>query len=390
MALTRDLLARSWRSWSANDLRRVGPYWLQLVWTALFGLALGLLFTSMGFVSNAKAGDWTSLDNWLHWLGVNLFIALFISFFIHGLSEFLSRLIGLQRLRAWSARRRGLFFAVVPIAGVLISWPIAVSLVGFKFTWFRSVFAFDNANAGVLLFMLMFSALMYLYFDGKTRTEAAERRATEARLRLLQAQIEPHFLFNTLANVLSLLEAEPARARAMLEAFVDYLRSSFGGLRASDHRLGQEVALLEAYLRVLGLRMEDRLRFQIDVPEDLRGLPLPALLLQPLVENAIHHGLEPKIEGGGVTVRARADKQRLMLQVQDNGLGLAAAATQARPGKGSALANIRERLYERFGDDASLRLEERPEGGVVAHLDLPLPLPDASLNLEPVRSDSPG
>ena len=377
MAITRDLLARSWRSWSANDLRRVGPYWLQLVWTALFALPIGLLFTVMGFVFHAKADAWTSLDNWRHWLSVNMFIAMFVSFFIHGLFELLSRLIGLQRLRAWSDRRRGLFFAAVPIAGVLISWPIAVSLVGYKFTWFRSVFTFNNANAGVLLFMLMFSALMYLYFEGKARTEAAERRATEARLRLLQAQIEPHFLFNTLANVLSLLEAEPARARAMLEAFVDYLRSSFGGLRASDHRLGQELTLLEAYLRVLGLRMEERLSFHIDVPEELRQLPLPALLLQPLVENAIHHGLEPKIEGGEVTVWARAEKDRLKLQVQDNGLGLAAAATQARPGKGSALANIRERLYERFGDDASLRLEERPEGGVVAHLDLPLPLADA-------------
>lgn len=372
MALTKDLLWRSWRSWTDNRLIRVGPYWLQLVWTGLFALPVGLLFTLMGFAIHARGDDWVNWDNWRHWLGVNLFVSLFISYFIHGWFELLARLVGLARLRGWSESRRGLFSALVPISGVLLSWPVAVSLAGFKLDWFKPGISIDNVNAGMLLFVLMFSALMYFYFDGKARTAAAEREAAEARLRLLQGQIEPHFLFNTLANVLSLLEADPPRARGMLEAFVDYLRSSFGGLRQGQHSLGQELLLLQAYLRVLGLRMDERLQWHIDVPEALHGLQLPALLLQPLVENAIHHGLEPKIDGGRVTVAARVDTDRLLLTVQDNGLGLAAAGQQARPGGRSALSNIRERLRQQFGDEASLSLLERPEGGVTATVQLPL------------------
>jgi Histidine kinase len=372
MALTKDLLWRSWRSWTDNRLIRVGPYWLQLVWTGLFALPIGLLFTLMGFVFHAQGDDWTSWDNWRHWLGLNLFVALFISYFIHAWFEILGRLIGLARLRSWSESRRGLFSALVPITGVLLSWPVAVWLAGFRLNWFGPGLGLNNVNAGMLLFVVMFSALMYFYFEGKARTAAAEREAAEARLRLLQGQIEPHFLFNTLANVLSLLEADPPRARGMLEAFVDYLRSSFGGLREGQHSLGQELLLLQAYLRVLGLRMDERLQWRIDVPEALKALRLPALLLQPLVENAIHHGLEPKIEGGLVEVGARVAAGQLLLTVQDNGLGLAAASHQARPGGRSALVNIRERLQQQFGDEASLTLLERPEGGVTATVQLPL------------------
>ncbi|HEX7438307.1 MAG TPA: histidine kinase, partial [Caldimonas sp.] len=133
----------------------------------------------------------------------------------------------------------------------------------------------------------------------------AENQATEAQLRLLQAQIEPHFLFNTLANVVGLIEADPPRAKLMLESFIDYLRSSLGGLRGERHTLGEEIDLIDAYLRVIAIRMAHRLHYEIDVPDALRALPLPALSLQPLVENAVVHGLEPKIEGGRVRVDAR-------------------------------------------------------------------------------------
>ena len=340
------------------------------MWTGLFALPIGLLFAFMGLAFSARTEGGARLDHWPEWLGVNLFIALFISFFIHGLIELLARLIGLKRLRAWSEGQRGLFFTVVPIAGVLIGWPIAVSLLGLKFTWFRSALTSNNANAGALLFMLMFSALMYFYFDGKARTEAAERRAAEARLRLLQGQIEPHFLFNTLANVQGLIDVEPQRASRMLAAFTDYLRSSFGGLRAAQHTVGQELALVEAYLAVLSLRMEDRLTTVIDVPADLQALPLPPLVLQPLVENAITHGLEPQVEGGTVRIRAGRDGASLWLEVCDDGQGL--DARPATAGQGSAVANIRERLQHQFGDAAALTLEALTPHGTKARLSLPL------------------
>lgn len=212
-----------------------------------------------------------------------------------------------------------------------------------------------------------------MYFSLKNRQIDAERRATEARLKLLQGQIEPHFLFNTLANVASLMEHDTRRARLMLESFVDYLRSSLGSLRVAAHTLGDELVLVDAYLRIIQLRMDTRLAYRIDVPDALRAWPLPALTLQPLVENAIAHGLEPKIEGGTVTITARLDGQQLVLNVTDDGQGLPHASQlgRSRTGSGSALANIRERLSEAHGSATSLVVASRVPCGVCATLTLP-------------------
>jgi len=373
MKLTADLLVRSWRSWSASDRPAEGPAWLQAVWTALFALPIGLLFTLIGFVFHARGADWTDPAAWAQALGINTFISLCISFAIHGLLALARRLIGVERIRAWPAGRRWLFFSLLPLVGVALGWPVAVLMLGLRFGVGDEGGGGINVTVGSLLFVLMFSALMNLYFTGQARTRAAERREAEARLRLLQGQIEPHFLFNTLANVCSLVESDPRRARLMLEAFVDFLRASFGGLREAEHSLGDELALIRTYLLILGLRMEDRLRTRFDVPPALLGLRLPALLLQPLVENAIQHGLEPKIEGGEVLVQARLAGGRLELLVSDNGLGLAAAPAQRRPGGGHGLANIRARLAEAYGGRASLNLSPAEHGGVEARLCLPLP-----------------
>ena len=153
--------------------------------------------------------------------------------------------------------------------------------------------------------MLLITALFQQFFWAKSRQIQAENRATEAQLRLLQAQIEPHFLFNTLANVVSLMEVDPARAKTMLEAFVDYLRASLSGLGHGRHTLGDEIDLVDAYMRIIKIRMEDRLEYAIEVPAALRACALPALTLQPLVENAIVHGLEPQIAGGRVRIGAQ-------------------------------------------------------------------------------------
>jgi hypothetical protein len=382
MKLTPALLRASWRSWTSNDLQRVGPYWLQLVWTALFATAVGLLFTVAGFAMHARrAEEWTSWPNWQHWLGLNLFVSFFVAYFVHLLFEVAIRLVGTARIQRWKEWQRGVFFTALPLGGVMVSWPIAVNLVGYSFS-IGGELSPTSMSGGMLLFVVMFSALTIVYFDGEARAHAAERRAAEARLKLLQGQIEPHFLFNTLANVVGLIDVDPSRARQMLEFFIDYLRGSLGGLRNHDHTLGQEMALIEAYLRVLALRMDDRLRVRLEVPPELHALRLPAVLVQPLVENAIHHGLEPKVEGGEVCVRAEVSGKTLRIEVLDDGLGLGAASARARRngGAGAALANIRERLHAAYGGAASLLVENRPEGGVRASLLLPWPLPPAASN----------
>lgn len=198
----------------------------------------------------------------------------------------------------------------------------------------------------------------------------ADRRSIEAQLRMLQAQIEPHFLFNSLANVSALVAADPPTAGRLLDALIRYLRASLSRTRAEGGTLGDEVALLGAYLDVLKIRMGDRLRYVFDIPPALAGHALPPMLLQPLVENAVRHGLEPKVEGGELRVTARRQAgpggDRLVLIVEDDGLGLAAES-----GDGHGLANVRARLEALFGRGASLRLTQKVGAGVTATVEIP-------------------
>jgi sensor histidine kinase YesM len=165
----------------------------------------------------------------------------------------------------------------------------------------------------------------------------------------------------------------------MLESFVDYLRASLTGLGQARHTLGDEIDLVEAYLRIIKMRLEDRLQYAIEVPAELRRRLLPALSLQPLVENAIVHGIEPQIEGGTIRVAARLERKTLVVTVEDDGAGLAtseraatgAAAGGMRRGSGTALANIRERLRQTFGGAAALDLDPLAPQGVRASLTLP-------------------
>jgi signal transduction histidine kinase len=195
----------------------------------------------------------------------------------------------------------------------------------------------------------------------RTRIERAEREAALANLRALQAQIEPHFLFNTLANVASLVDSDPAAAKRTLESFNRFLRASLAATRTESTTLGADAELIAAYLEVLQVRMGKRLAFRIDVPPGLAGFVLPPMLLQPVVENAIRHGLEPKIEGGEVALRARGEPGRLRIEVADTGMGF---APTTRGGLG--LSNLRDRLRLLYGDRAELTIgENRPSGTVV-------------------------
>ena len=193
-----------------------------------------------------------------------------------------------------------------------------------------------------------------------------DQQTAEARLQVLEAQIEPHFLFNTLAHVKRLYEIDPAGGARMLRNLKAYLAVALPQMRETESTLARELTHVTAYLNVQQIRMGRRLAFAIDVPPDLRGAAMPSLMILTLVENAIKHGLGPAQAGGRIDVRASAEGGRLRVDVADTGQGFAKAA-----GGGTGLANVRARLKSLFGDAASLSLAINAPRGVVATLILP-------------------
>jgi signal transduction histidine kinase len=376
MSMTNAALLRaSWESWISNDNRpRSGPWWLQWVWTLLFSAALALPFTLLGYISFGS-GKWLTLQAWGYWYGKNLIVCTTICLVIHGLFDASRALFATpRRIGGWSPLQRTLFFSGVPMVGVVIGWPLGLVLAGTELTrWLASAKGLGNA-AGSLAFALVITFVLHHWFSAKTRQLEAERRATEAQLRLLQAQIEPHFLFNTLANVSSLMDHDPPRAKQMLASFTDYLRASLGTLRAEHSTVANELELAQSYLQLLQARMEERLRFSIEADEATRAQPLPPLLLQPLVENAVVHGLEPSIEGGMVQVRAEVVDGALRLEVKDDGRGIDAPPRPGKRGAGVALANVRQRLATRYGSAATLELLPG-QPGTLARITIPLDAP---------------
>lgn len=206
------------------------------------------------------------------------------------------------------------------------------------------------------------------------RREAAEARQAEtaARLALLQAQIEPHFLFNTLANVQSLIERDPARASTMLDSLNRYLRASLGRTRKAASTLGEELELIEVLLQIASIRLGERLRYAIDVPAPLRELAFSPLLLQPLVENALLHGIEPSLDGGEIRVCGRRNGKLLELSVIDTGVGLGNGETRLHGGVG--LANVVARLKSLYGARGRLSVGATAgvTRGVTAALQIPI------------------
>jgi len=194
-----------------------------------------------------------------------------------------------------------------------------------------------------------------------------EKNMLEARLALMQAQVEPHFLFNTLANVQHLVETDPPAASRMLENLIRYLRCAMPQMREAATNLGREVDMASAFLEIQHVRMGSRLAFAIDVPTTLRERPFPPMMLISLVENAIKHGVDPCCDCGSITIRAEEAEGRLRVSVADTGEGIQPHAN----GGGVGLANIRERLKALYGPEARLRLEENAPRGVVASIELP-------------------
>jgi signal transduction histidine kinase len=245
------------------------------------------------------------------------------------------------------------------IAGWLGGSAIASALLGMPWTAGRSAMAALGVTVAA-------GVVGTWFFWSRQRAAELERGRIEAQLKLLQAQIEPHFLFNTLANLDALIATDPPRARAMLGHLNDYLRATLAAARKERNSLEEEFALLRNYLEVLAIRMGARLRYELALPEALASLQVPPMLLQPLVENAVKHGLEPKVEGGSVKVSAREERGRLVLEVADSGLG-----EHGSSGSGVGLANLRERLAAAFGGLAQVRAGANPAGGYTVTLSLP-------------------
>ncbi|MBV1775745.1 histidine kinase [Burkholderiaceae bacterium DAT-1] len=191
------------------------------------------------------------------------------------------------------------------------------------------------------------------------------RQAIAAELRMMQAQVEPHFLFNTLSNVQFLVETNPPAAAIMLEHLTAYLRASIPQLREQETTLGREIRLTSSYLAIIQMRMGDRMRYAFDVPEQLLNTSMPPMMLLSLVENAVKHGIEPSELGGEIMIQAKLDGRQLVIEVRDTGCGLSPT-----PGQGVGLMNIRERLDALYGRDACLNLRAASPGAI-ATLTLP-------------------
>ena len=195
--------------------------------------------------------------------------------------------------------------------------------------------------------------------------ERFAKRTAEAELKLLQAQVEPHFLFNTLANLRYLVQTASKDALPMLDHLIDYLRTALPEMRADGSTVAREAALARAYLEIIRIRTGGELDFRVEAPAELAEHALPSLMVMSLVENAVKHGIAP-IGRGRIEVRFTRAGGRLRVEVEDDGRGVA-----SEPGNGVGLANIRERLAVLFGETATLRLEPAGEAGALATLEIP-------------------
>jgi signal transduction histidine kinase len=208
----------------------------------------------------------------------------------------------------------------------------------------------------------------------RAETEQLERTVLEARMEALQAQIEPHFLFNTLASIDQLIQTDPPRASKMQQSLIRYLRSAMPQMReASRPTLGQQVNLCSAYLEIMAVRMDERLQPVVSVPEGLNSAVFPSMMLQTLVENAIKHGLEPKPEGGRLEIGAAIVDGQLAVHVLDNGMGF-----MPKGQGGVGLANVQERLKALYNGRAELIISVPPAGGTCATIKVPYEIAPAS------------
>jgi signal transduction histidine kinase len=318
----------------------------------LAGAALGILAALAAF--ELRAYTWLAL-----------FAALLLP-----LATVAALLLALQR--AWPATRN---WAAV-WASLLVLLPIAVTLAGRLYDVSLDWVGIDVHNAGqvmaaeaLLLLALMVLPLWMAQHRARTLHIAQLSQAALASdLKALQAQIEPHFLYNTLANTRYLVRHQPERAVDMLDHLIAYLRSALPDLRTPMSTLGRECELAGHYLELMAIRYGERLSVQIVCADDVRDLALPPLMLMPLVENAVQHGVEPHAGAVTVCVQAQRAGGGVLVAVRDNGAGVGKAVL----GSGVGLRNVRQRLEALYGPAASVRLSMGADGWTAAELTLPV------------------
>lgn len=285
-----------------------------------------------------------------------------------------------SRLPAWLARW------VLQVVGVALSiplgalaiwvvstapgappfWKVPDRLEGFAYLTFLGMLLAPWVALGALVRQKDALARNQALAFALERSEL-ERQALDARLSLLQAQVAPHFLFNTLANIQALVDSGSPQASAVLRSLVAYLRAAVPRLQEPSTTLGQELQLVRAYLELMHMRMPDRLRFEVHADDAALAQLCPPMALLTLVENAVRHGIDPSEEGGSIEIRVLRHGARCLVSVSDTGVGL----EQAGNGLGTGLSNLRERLRLSFGGDADLRVSALEPRGVRAELDLP-------------------
>ncbi|WP_185218955.1 sensor histidine kinase [Paraburkholderia dinghuensis] len=295
----------------------------------------------------------------------------------------------LERTNALTGPRLVVAIAISLVAGSLIGRAIASVLLGLDIS--KTFGAHDLATTGWVALVATLLATWYGWSRARIavlseqvaraawQKEATERTAVSARLQALQAQIEPHFLFNTLATLDSLIVSDPPRARELLGRLNRFLRATLEASRTGSETLAVQFAVLDAMLAVHRMRLGERLAYSLDLPGDCADLAVPPMLLQPLVENALKHGIQGTVVGGRIDVSAKRDGPDVELTVTDTGPGF--GATPDTQGTGIGLANVRERLAVLYGDRAALTLVEHAPHGVVARVRLPLAEAD-SINAE--------
>ncbi len=248
-----------------------------------------------------------------------------------------------------------------------------------------------NRFLGLMVSALAISVAFVAYFQQRGKAESLANEVTQAQLMLLESQLEPHMLFNTLAHLRALIGQDTARAHAMLDHLNDYLRTTLQATRLPVHQalhpLGDEFSRLGDYLSLMAIRIGPRMAFELDLPTALTKAPVPRFILQPLVENAIRHGLEPQVSGGSIEVQARAEGAQLLLTVRDNGCGiselaLAESASPLTPATDSptaswGLTHVRQRLHTLYGPRGGIHISPVPTGGTCVVLTLPLDQPTA-------------
>ena len=310
--------------------------------------------------------------------GPNVVYSLFIGTIIWAVIDLGRHLFPSSAETGWPQGLAGIGLVVGGIvAGYLLGTTIATKLCVY-YGWFPAG-APDSSGSqwrtSILITGLAgIAGTFYFYSINKSaylqrKMGEAHQHANEARLKLLETQLNPHMLFNTLANLRALIGTDPDRAQQMLDLMIAYLRATLNGSRTTTHTLQAEFDRLRDYLELMAIRMGPRLWFLLHLPPELAHQPVPALLLQPIVENSIQHGLEPKVAGGRVLVSARREGGQLVLEVVDTGVG-PSIPPEATTGFG--MTQVRERLATLYGPAASFDFKTQLGGGSRTTIRLPL------------------